>query len=104
MARRPRATDETLIELFLDMLAAERGASSNTLDAYRRDLADLRRHLAQPAARRRGRQRRRCARYLGELAERGLATAVGGAAAVGDPPALSLPLRRRPSRATIRPR
>src|SRR5262245_49295885 len=41
MGRRPRATDQTLIELFLDMLAAERGASSNTLDAYRRDLTDF---------------------------------------------------------------
>lgn len=29
------------IDLFLDMLASERGASVNTLDAYRRDLADL---------------------------------------------------------------
>ena len=27
-----------LIELFLDMIAAERGAATNTLDAYRRDL------------------------------------------------------------------
>jgi len=41
MARRPRQSDETLIELYLDMLAAERGASRNTLDAYRRDLADF---------------------------------------------------------------
>jgi integrase/recombinase XerD len=41
MARRPRATNESLIELFLDMLAAERGASKNTLDAYRRDLTDF---------------------------------------------------------------
>jgi integrase/recombinase XerD len=41
MGRRPRATDQTLIELFLDMLAAERGASANTLDAYRRDLTDF---------------------------------------------------------------
>jgi integrase/recombinase XerD len=30
-----------LIELFLDMLAAERGAAANTLAAYRRDLADF---------------------------------------------------------------
>jgi integrase/recombinase XerD len=42
---RPRETsrsarDEGFIELFLDMLAAERGASRNTLDAYRRDLGD----------------------------------------------------------------
>ena len=41
MGRRPRASNETLIELFLDMIAAERGASVNTLDAYRRDLADF---------------------------------------------------------------
>jgi integrase/recombinase XerD len=39
MGRRPRSSDATQIELFLDMLAAERGASANTLDAYRRDLA-----------------------------------------------------------------
>ncbi|MBV9954954.1 MAG: site-specific tyrosine recombinase XerD [Pseudolabrys sp.] len=39
------ATSENQIGLFLDMLAAERGASGNTLDAYRRDLADLAGHL-----------------------------------------------------------
>jgi integrase/recombinase XerD len=33
------------IALFLDMLAAERGAGRNTLDAYGRDLADLAAHL-----------------------------------------------------------
>lgn len=43
MAR--RATDATSIELFLDMLAAERGASTNTLSAYRTDLEDLSSHL-----------------------------------------------------------
>jgi integrase/recombinase XerD len=45
MARRPRASDESLIELFLDMLAAERGAGVNTLSAYRNDLTDLSAHL-----------------------------------------------------------
>jgi integrase/recombinase XerD len=35
------AKDETLINLFLDMLAAEQGAGDNTLDAYRRDLTDF---------------------------------------------------------------
>jgi integrase/recombinase XerD len=45
MARRPKASDETLIELFLDMQAAERGAGDNTLAAYRNDLADLSAHL-----------------------------------------------------------
>jgi integrase/recombinase XerD len=44
MAR--RASDQTLIDLFLDMLAAERGAGVNTLAAYRNDLADLAAHLA----------------------------------------------------------
>jgi integrase/recombinase XerD len=36
-----KASDTRLIELFLDMLAAEQGAGKNTLDAYRSDLADL---------------------------------------------------------------
>ena len=47
MARRPRQSDETLIELYLDMLAAERGAAANTLDAYRRDLSDFSADLAK---------------------------------------------------------
>jgi integrase/recombinase XerD len=42
---RARASDEALVDLFLDMLAAERGAGKNTLDAYRNDLADLTAHL-----------------------------------------------------------
>ena len=42
---RARASDEALVDLFLDMLAAERGAGKNTLDAYRNDLADLAAHL-----------------------------------------------------------
>src|SRR5215831_14421890 len=33
--------DQTLIELFLDMVAAERGGAKNTLAAYARDLADF---------------------------------------------------------------
>jgi len=45
MTRRPRASDEVLVELFLDMLAAERGAGENTLGAYRNDLSDLSAHL-----------------------------------------------------------
>jgi integrase/recombinase XerD len=39
-----------LASLFLDMLAAERGASKNTLDAYRRDLDDYLAYLAQEKA------------------------------------------------------
>jgi integrase/recombinase XerD len=45
MARRPKDSDDRLVELFLDMLAAERGAGENTLAAYRNDLADLSMHL-----------------------------------------------------------
>lgn len=45
MIRRPKASDEALVELFLDMLAAERGAGENTLSAYRHDLNDLSAHL-----------------------------------------------------------
>jgi integrase/recombinase XerD len=41
MARPARPSDTTLIALFLDMLAAERGAGKNTLSAYARDLADF---------------------------------------------------------------
>jgi integrase/recombinase XerD len=47
LARRPRQADQNLIELFLDMLTAERGASPNTLDAYRRDLSDFSADLAR---------------------------------------------------------
>jgi integrase/recombinase XerD len=45
--RKPKqaSNDDTLVELFLDMQAAERGAGKNTLDAYRNDLDDLTAHL-----------------------------------------------------------
>jgi integrase/recombinase XerD len=45
MARRAAAADDNLVELFLDMQAAERGAGENTLGAYRNDLSDLTAHL-----------------------------------------------------------
>jgi integrase/recombinase XerD len=43
---RSKSSDARLIELFLDMLAAERGAAKNTLQAYAGDLADFSAHLA----------------------------------------------------------
>jgi integrase/recombinase XerD len=46
---RGKPSDEKLIGLFLDMLAAEQGAGENTLDAYRRDLTDLSEFLARDA-------------------------------------------------------
>jgi integrase/recombinase XerD len=39
--------DARLIDLYLDMLAAERGAAANTLEAYRRDLDDFAADLAE---------------------------------------------------------
>jgi integrase/recombinase XerD len=42
-----KPSDERLIDLYLDMLAAERGAAANTLEAYRRDLADFSADLAE---------------------------------------------------------
>lgn len=38
---RPAHSEQRLIDLFLDMLAAERGAGENTLSAYAHDLADF---------------------------------------------------------------
>lgn len=38
-------TDTAAIEGFLDMLASERGAAVNTIEAYRRDLSDFLRHI-----------------------------------------------------------
>ena len=75
MARRPRPSNETLIELFLDMLAAERGASANTLDAYRRDLADFSADLGCGKADIAGADSETLREYLARLGKRGLAAA-----------------------------
>lgn len=49
-----RAPGRDLIDTFLEMLAVERGAAANTIDAYRRDLADYAHYMtavrAQTAA------------------------------------------------------
>src|SRR5713101_5199705 len=44
--RSSKIPDARLINLFLDMLAAEQGAGDNTLDAYRRDLTDFSEFIA----------------------------------------------------------
>jgi integrase/recombinase XerD len=41
MRRGDQTVDDRLVELFLDMLSAERGAAMHTIAAYRRDLADF---------------------------------------------------------------
>jgi len=65
--------DERLIDLFLDMLAAERGAAANTLDAYRRDLSDFSADLAEHGSSIAKAASDNIRDYLGRLAARGFA-------------------------------
>ena len=71
MSRQPGASDEALIELFLDMLAAERGASGNTLAAYRNDLEDLSAHLRASRSTIANATTDSLRKFLASLAERG---------------------------------
>ena len=71
MSRRPRASDEALIELFLDMLAAERGAGDNTLAAYRNDLEDLSAHLRASRSTIANATTDNLRKFIASLAERG---------------------------------
>jgi len=71
-ARAVRHSDERLIALYLDMLAAERGAQGNTLAAYARDLADFSASLARARQSIGGASTEDLRAYLGELARRGL--------------------------------
>jgi integrase/recombinase XerD len=74
MARQSKSSDQTLIELFLDMLAAERGAGSNTLSAYRRDLEDLSATLGEKGGSIAKATTDDLRDYLGTLAQRGFKT------------------------------
>lgn len=58
--------------LFLDMLAAERGASKNTLDAYRRDLDDYLGFLAEAGAQPDSATSATVRGFMASLEERGL--------------------------------
>ena len=71
MSRRPGASDEALIELFLDMLASERGAGENTLAAYRNDLEDLSAHLRASRSTIANTTTDNLRKFLASLAERG---------------------------------
>ena len=70
-----KQSDERLIDLYLDMLAAERGASANTLDAYRRDLADFSGDLADHGGAIARAANDDIRGYLGRLAGRGFSAA-----------------------------
>jgi integrase/recombinase XerD len=61
-----------LIEAFLDMIAAERGASKNTQDAYARDLADYAAALARAGKTPQNAVTGDIRAYFSLLAERGL--------------------------------
>lgn len=61
-----------LIEAFLEMMSAERGAARNTIEAYRRDLSDYAGFLAARAQRLTGAGREQVVSYLGSLAAQGL--------------------------------
>ena len=67
-------SDAGLAELFLDMIAAEQGASVHTLDAYRRDLADLSAYLGRKRTSIAGADTAMLRGYLAELDRRGFAT------------------------------
>jgi integrase/recombinase XerD len=58
--------------LFLDMLAAERGASKNTLDAYRRDLDDYLAYLKEAGAQPDAAAAATIRGFMASLEERGL--------------------------------
>ncbi len=64
-------TDARLSHLFLDMLAAEQGAGANTLDAYRRDLADFSEFAASNRSSFLAADTQTLRNYLEDLDERG---------------------------------
>src|SRR5215468_9046299 len=68
---RAKTSDAKLIGLFLDMLAAEQGAGSNTLDAYRRDLTDLSEFLGRAGRNFVGAETEALRNYLADLDTRG---------------------------------
>lgn len=69
--KRPAQSTDKHIELFLDMLAAERGAGANTLAAYARDLSDLSAFLEGKGGAIVSAQTDDLRAYLGRLAARG---------------------------------
>lgn len=64
-------SDSALIEAFLEMLSAERGARANTLDAYARDLEDARSEIKALG----GASAAQVEDYVAGLARRGLSPA-----------------------------
>ncbi|WP_439543736.1 site-specific tyrosine recombinase XerD [Hyphomicrobium sp.] len=70
--------DQRHVTAFLEMMAAERGAATNTLDAYRRDLADYLAFLDRSDASVTAAEKADVSRYLSELSVAGLKPASRG--------------------------
>ena len=68
-----KADDATLVESFLDMMSAERGASINTIAAYRRDLLDFAGYRANKGGNVRNAARDDIKAYLALLSNAGAA-------------------------------
>jgi len=68
------AQDRALVDSFLDMMSAERGASANTLDAYRRDLLDFAASCARARSSLKEANRDRIRSFLESLAAANLKT------------------------------
>lgn len=75
MAATRHNSDQALTELFLDMLAAERGGARNTLAAYTRDLTDLSAFLADVGRSIASASTDDLRAYLSSLGKRGFAAA-----------------------------
>ncbi len=71
-ARTARQSDARLVALYLDMLAAERGAEKNTLAAYGRDLGDFSAHLKAAGGSIAKASTDDLRAYLGDLSRQGL--------------------------------
>ena len=67
-----RGRDSRLIERFLEMMSAERGAARNTLTAYERDLSDYANFLKANGTGLRRADQEQIRNYLGGLARQGL--------------------------------
>jgi integrase/recombinase XerD len=70
-SRNAKQSPQRLTTLFLDMLAAERGAGKNTMEAYGRDLDDLADHLAGAGTTIAAATTAELRAYLGSLTRRG---------------------------------
>lgn len=62
-----------LVESFLEMMSAERGAAENTLSSYRRDLDDAGEHLSGEPGGLAGASSAAIRGYLDDIAQRGFA-------------------------------